>query len=248
MIHLKTKEEIELMRSANRLVARLHEKLREMVKPGITTAELDAAAEEFIIKNGAIPSFKGYMGYPACICTSVNNEVVHAFPSSRKLQEGDIISIDAGVKLNGYCGDATITVPVGNISSEAARLIEVTAKALEIGIAKAFPGNRIGDISNAVQSFVEGQGYSVVRDFVGHGIGKEMHEEPQVPHFGRAGTGPLLQEGMVLAIEPMVNAGTYKLKILSDGWTAVTADGSLSAQFEHTVAITSNGPDVLSKL
>ncbi len=248
MIQRKNKAEIELMRESNRLVAKLLKKLEKMAKPGVTTRELDAFAEEFIIKNGATPTFKGYAGYPACICTSVNNEVVHGIPGDRALRNGDIISIDAGLKLNDYCGDATITVPVGPISAEAARLIKVTAKALELGIAKAVPGNRVGDISHAIQSFVEGQGYSIVRDFVGHGIGREMHEEPQVPHFGSPGTGPILREGMVIAIEPMVNTGGYQLKILDDGWTAVTVDGSLSAQFEHSVAITANGPDVLSKL
>ncbi|MHB9094970.1 MAG: type I methionyl aminopeptidase [Eubacteriales bacterium] len=248
MITLKSKEEIELMRTSNRLVAKLLEKLRKLVTPGITTGELDAIAEDFIRKNGAEPTFKGYAGYPACICASVNNEVVHAIPGKRALKNGDIISIDAGLRINGYCGDATITVPVGSISREAARLIKVTVKALEIGIAQAVPGNRIGDISHAIQSFVEGQGYSIVRDFVGHGIGRQMHEDPQVPHFGRPGTGPTIQEGLVIAIEPMVNAGDFKLKILDDGWTAVTVDGSLSAQFEHSVAITANGPDILSKL
>ena len=248
MVHIKTKDEIELMRKSNRLVAKMLDKLGKMVKPGLTTAELDSAAEQYILKNGAIPTFKGYAGYPACICASVNDEVVHSIPGKRVLKDGDIISIDAGVKLNGFCGDATITVPVGQISKEAAKLIKVTSRALELGIAKAIPGNRIGDISNAIQTFVESQGFSIVRDFVGHGIGRDMHEEPQVPHFGRPGTGPVLQEGMVIAIEPMVNAGAYKLRILDDGWTAVTADGMLSAQFEHTVAITSKDPDVLSKL
>ncbi|HWI55280.1 MAG TPA: type I methionyl aminopeptidase [Desulfobacteria bacterium] len=248
MIHLKTKEEIELMRKSNRMVARLLEKLKKMVRPGITTAELDAAAEEFIISSGGIPTFKGYAGYPACICTSVNEEVVHSIPGSRVLHEGDIISIDAGIKLNGYCGDSTITVPVGNISKEAEKLMRVTAKALEIGIEMAVPGNRLGEIGHAIQTFVEGQGFSIVRDFVGHGIGKDMHEEPQVPHFGRPRTGVVLQEGMVLAIEPMVNAGSHKLKVMKDGWTVVTVDGKWSAQYEHSVAITANGPDVLSKL
>ncbi len=248
MITLKSKEEIELMRTSNRLVAKLLEKLRKLVTPGITTGELDAIAEDFIRKNGAEPTFKGYVEYPACICASVNNEVVHAIPGKRALKNGDIISIDAGLRINGYCGDATITVPVGSISREAARLIKVTAKALEIGIAQAVPGNRIGDISHAIQFFVEGQGYSIVRDFVGHGIGRQMHEDPQVPHFGQPGTGPMLQEGMVIAIEPMVNVGGYKLKILDDGWTAVTVDGSWSAQFEHSVAITAKGPDILSRL
>lgn len=248
MIHLKTKEEIELMRKSNRLVAKLLDRLRRMVRPGITTAELDRAAEEFILKNGGIPTFKGYAGYPACICTSVNNEVVHSIPGNRVLQDGDIISMDAGIKLNDFCGDSTITVPVGSISKEAQKLIRVTAKALEVGIAAAVPGNRIGDIGHAIQTYVEGQGFSIVRDFVGHGIGREMHEEPQVPHFGRPSTGPLIQEGMVLAIEPMVNAGTHRLRILGDGWTAVTIDDKWSAQFEHSVAITANGPDILSKL
>lgn len=248
MIHLKSTEEIELLRQSNRLVAKLLEKLRKLVAPGITTGELNAVAEEYILKNGAIPSFKGYAGFPACICTSVNNEVVHGIPGKSMLQKGDIISIDAGVRLNSFCGDATITVPVGTVSKEAQRLIKVTSRALEIGIAQAVPGNRVGDISHAVQSFVEGQGYSIVRDFVGHGVGKDMHEDPQVPHFGKPGTGPLLEVGLVIAIEPMVNIGDYKLKILADGWTVVTVDGSLSAQFEHSIAITAKGPDILSKL
>ncbi|MDT3700473.1 MAG: type I methionyl aminopeptidase [Thermincola sp.] len=248
MIQIKSKEEIELMRQSNQIVARLLQKLSQMVAPGITTAQLDEFAEKFIRQHGAIPTFKGYAGYPACICTSVNNQVVHAIPGPQVLKNGDIISIDAGAKLNGFCGDATITVGVGTISKEARRLIDITAKALEIGISQATPGNRIGDIGYAVQHYVEGQGCSVVRDFVGHGIGREMHEDPQVPHFGRPGTGPILREGMVIAIEPMINAGGYKLKILPDGWTAVTVDGSLSAQFEHSVAITANGPDVLSRL
>lgn len=248
MIHRKSKEEIELMRMSNQLVAKLLQKLKGLVRPGITTRELDAAAERFIVSSGGIPAFKGYNGYPACICTSVNNVVVHGIPGDLVLHDGDIISIDAGIKLNGYCGDSTITVPAGTISKDAARLVKVTAEALDIGIAKAVPGNRIGDISHAIQSFVESNGYSIVRDFVGHGIGKEMHEEPQVPHFGSPGTGPKLKEGMVIAIEPMVNAGDWRLRILQDNWTAVTVDGSLSAQFEHSVAITANGPDVLSRL
>lgn len=248
MIHIKTKEEIELLRQSNQVVAKLLDYLRKMVAPGITTAQLDAAAEEFIKKHGATPTFKGYAGYPACICTSVNDQVVHGIPGPRVLKNGDIISIDAGAKLNGFCGDSTITVGVGTISKQARRLINITAKALEIGISQAIPGNRIGDIGNAVQKYVEGQGCSVVRDFVGHGVGREMHEEPQVPHFGRAGTGPMLREGMCIAIEPMINAGGYALRILDDGWTAVTMDGSLSAQFEHSVAITAKGPVVLSQL
>ncbi len=248
MIKLKTREEIEMMRISNRLVAELLGELRSLVKPGISTGELDAIAEEFILKKGAVPTFKGYAGFPACICTSVNDQVVHGIPGKRVLKNGDIISIDAGLRFNGYCGDATITVPVGSVSEEAARLIDVTAKALEIGIAQAVPGNRVGDISHAIQVYVENQGCSVVRDFVGHGIGKDMHEDPPVPHFGSPHTGPVLCEGMVITIEPMVNLGRYRLKILEDGWTAVTADGSLSAQFEHTVAITENGPDILSRL
>lgn len=248
LIHIKTKEEIELLRQSNQVVAKLLDYLRKMVAPGITTAQLDAAAEEFIKKHGATPTFKGYAGYPACICTSVNDQVVHGIPGPRVLKNGDIISIDAGAKLNGFCGDSTITVGVGTISKQARRLINITAKALEIGISQAIPGNRIGDIGNAVQKYVEGQGCSVVRDFVGHGVGREMHEEPQVPHFGRAGTGPMLREGMCIAIEPMINAGGYALRILDDGWTAVTMDGSLSAQFEHSVAITAKGPVVLSQL
>lgn len=248
MIHIKNRDEIELMRQSNQIVAQLLEKLRQMVVPGVTTAQLDEFAEAFIRRHGAIPTFKGYGGFPACICTSVNNQVVHAIPGPSVLKNGDIISIDAGAKLNGFCGDATITVGVGNISKQARKLINITAKALEIGISQAIPGNRIGDIGHAVQKYVEGQGCSVVRDFVGHGIGREMHEDPQVPHYGRAGTGPMLREGMVIAIEPMINAGGYALKILDDGWTVVTVDGSLSAQFEHSVAITANGPDVLSKL
>lgn len=248
MIITKSRAEIEKMYRAGQLVGHLLRELCALVKPGITTLELDEFAERYIRSHGAIPTFKGYRGYPYTICTSVNEQVVHGFPSQRKLQEGDIISIDCGATLDGYVGDSAMTVPVGEISEEARKLIEVTRNSLYRAIDKMRVGNRLYDISYAVQSYVEPLGYSVVRDFCGHGIGRAMHEEPQVPNYGRPGTGQKLREGWVLAIEPMVNVGTHKVRIERDNWTVTTIDGKLSAHFEHTVAITANGPWILTEL
>lgn len=247
MIIIKNDVEIEYMRQAGKVVGETLAKLEEVVKPGITTAELDKIAEEFIVKSGARPSFKGYYGFPASICASKNNEVVHGIPSQEVvLQEGDIISIDCGAILNGYHGDAARTFPVGKISEEAEKLIQITKESFFTGVKKAVVGNRLTDISCAVQQYVEGFGYSVVRDYVGHGIGKEMHEDPEVPNFGRPGRGPKLIKGMVLAIEPMVNVGNYHVEVKPNGWTVVTKDNSLSAHYENTVAILDNGPEILT--
>ena len=224
-----------------------HDVVAAAVRPGITTASLDALAEEFIRDHDAIPAFKGYNGYPASICVSVNEEVVHGIPGARVLKGGDIVSIDIGVVVDGFYGDMARTYPVGEISEEAKRLISVTETALKKGIAAAVVGNRISDIGHAVQSYVEAHGMSVVRDFVGHGIGRNMHEEPQIPNFGRPGYGPRLKPGMVLAIEPMVNVGGWEVIVLSDNWTVVTADRSLSAHFEDTVAVTEGGPLILTQ-
>ncbi|MCD6170250.1 MAG: type I methionyl aminopeptidase [Candidatus Latescibacteria bacterium] len=246
MIILKTPREIELLRESNRIVADVLATLRSLIQPGITTKELDQIAEDLILKKGAVPAFKGYMGYPAALCTSVNEEVIHGVPGPRQLKPGDIVSLDLGVKLGGYYGDATITVPVGEVSKEAERLLRVTEMALYEGIKMARVGNRLYDISYAIQSLVESNGFSVVRDFVGHGVGKNLHEEPKIPNFGRPGHGPRLKEGMVLALEPMVNQGGWQVRILPDGWTVVTADGKLSAHFEHTIAVTDTDPEILS--
>ena len=246
MIIIKNDIEIEYMRKAGRLVGETLAKLEEVIKPGITTAELDKIAEEFILKHNARPSFKGYNGFPGSICASVNQEVVHGFPGKRVLQEGDIISIDCGAVLNGYQGDAARTVPVGKISKEAEKLIQVTRESFFKGIEYAKVDNRLSDISAAIQIYVESFGFSIVRDFVGHGIGKDMHEDPEVPNFGRPGRGPKLKSGMVLAIEPMVNIGKYLVKVEANDWTVVTEDGSLSAHYENTVAILTNGPEILT--
>lgn len=236
------------MHQAGLIVWGALEKMRVMVKPGISTMDLDDFAEEYTAKQHARPAFKGYRGYPGSVCTSINQEIVHGIPSaSRKLREGDILSMDFGVELNGYFGDAALTVPVGKISPEREKLLRVTRESLDRAIEKVRPGNRLGDISAAVQQWVEENGYSVVREFVGHGIGTKMHEEPQLPNYGPPGHGPRLQEGMVLAIEPMVNSGGPAVKVLDDDWTAVTADGSDSAHFEHTVAVTANGPWILTR-
>jgi methionyl aminopeptidase len=253
MIFLKSREEIEIIRAANVIVAEVHEMLKEAVKPGVTTAELDAIAEEGARKRGAKPAFKGYaVGrnvFPASLCSSVNDQVVHGIPSPAcVLKEGDIIGLDFGVLYKGYYGDAAVTLPVGAVGDDARRLMRVTEEALYAGIAAARVGNRIGDVSASVQTTAERAGYSVVRDFVGHGVGRQLHEEPQVPNFGSPNRGIPLQEGMVLAIEPMVNQGGPGVRIIEDGWTAVTVDGSLSAHFEHSIAITGNGPYILSKL
>ena len=235
------------MSRAGRLVGEVLTELAQKVTPGISTAELDEAAERRITAAGGTPAFKGYHGYPATICASINEEVIHGIPSGRRvLQEGDIISIDVGASLDGYYGDSAITLPVGQVSEEAARLLRVTEEALFKAIDRLRPGGRVSDVSHAVQLHVEAFGFSVVREFVGHGIGQQMHEEPQVPNYGEPGRGPRLAEGMVLAIEPMVNAGRPAVKVLADGWTAVTRDKSLSAHFEHTVAVTSGAPWILT--
>ena len=222
--------------------------LKAAVAPGVTTAKLDAMADRAVREAGALPAFKGYHGYPATICASVNDQVVHGIPSDRELVEGDIVSIDLGVLVSGYFGDAAITVPVGRISTEAAKLLRVTEESLWKGIEKVTPGARVSDIGHAVQKHVEAHGFSIVREFVGHGVGTALHEEPQIPNYGEPGRGPRLAEGMVLAIEPMVNMGRPAIKVLADGWTAVTRDGSLSAHFEHTVAVSAGAPLVLSAL
>jgi len=246
MVILKSEREIEQLKRSNVMVAEVFEKLRGMIQPGITTKELDQVAEEYILLKGARPAFKGYRGFPATLCISINDEVVHGIPGQRRLKEGDIVSLDVGVNYLGYFGDAAITFPVGEVDPEAKRLLDVTEKALYIGIEKAKVGNRLFDISYAIQSWVESHGFSVVRDFVGHGIGRELHEEPQIPNFGMPHQGPRLGKGMVFALEPMVNEGTYEVRVLSDGWTVVTADGKRSAHFEHTIAITDNGAEILS--
>lgn len=248
MIILKTPQEIELIAQASRIVALTIAFLRERVKPGITTADLDRWAEEFIVREGGRPAFKGYRGYPATLCTSVNEEVVHGIPSPRKrLEEGDIIGIDVGAIVEGYYGDAAVTVPVGQISEAAAHLIRVTEEALTAGLEQVKVGNRLSDVSHAIQTVAEREGYSVVTDFVGHGIGRNLHEDPQVPNFGKPGEGPRLKEGLVLAIEPMVNIGRSDVEVLDDRWTVVTRDRKLSAHFEHTIALTVEGPKVLTR-
>jgi methionyl aminopeptidase len=246
VIVCKSAAEIEKMRAANQLVARVLEELAAMVAPGVSTADLDAAAEAKVRAAGAEPAFKGYRGYPSTLCASVNEQVVHGIPNRRPLASGDIVSLDMGVKLSGYYGDSAVTVPVGAVSDDVRRLLRVTQEALETGIAQVRVGGRISDIGHAIQAYVEAQGFSVVREFVGHGIGAALHEEPQIANYGEPGRGPRLAEGMTLAIEPMVNMGKAAVKVLGDGWTAVTKDGSLSAHFEHTVAVTKSGPDVLT--
>ena len=248
MIITKTRAEIQKMHSAGQLVAQVLRQLASLVTPGVTTSELDIQAEKWIRDAGAIPTFKGYRGYPYSICTSVNEQVVHGFPSERILKEGDIVSIDCGATLAGYVGDSAITIPVGRVSDEAQRLVDVTRESLYQAIEKMQVGNRLYDVSYAVQSYAESRGYTVVRDFCGHGIGTAMHEEPQVPNYGKPGKGPRLREGWVLAIEPMVNIGSYQVKIEKDGWTVTTIDRKLSAHFEHTIAILSEGPWVLTQL
>lgn len=247
-VHLKSAEEIEKMREANRIVAEILEGLKEKVRPGVTTEDLDRYAEDGLKERKAKSAFKGYRGYPKALCTSVNSQVVHGIPSRTPLKDGDLLSIDFGAYYKGFYGDAAITIPVGNVSDEALRLKKIAEEALYAGIEKACIGNRLSDISFAIQSLVERNGFSVVREFVGHGIGRSLHEEPQVPNFGSPGLGVRLKAGMVLAIEPMINAGGSEVKVLQDGWTAVTKDGSLSAHFEHTVAITEDGPVILTRL
>jgi methionyl aminopeptidase len=247
MIPLKTEKELEMLKASGKALARVMRRLKEYVQPGVSTAELDRYAEALILKEDAISAFKGYHGYPANICASVNNEIVHGIPDARKVKEGDILGIDLGINYRGYFSDLAVTLPVGRISQEAARLIEVTQQALFEGIKQATLNNRVSDISFAVQNSVEKCGFSVVRQFVGHGIGKNLHEEPEIPNFGLPHQGEVLKSGMVLAIEPMVNVGTWEAEILDNGWTAVTKDGKLSAHFEHTIVITENGPEILTR-
>ena len=247
MIVCKSPAEIEKMRVASLLVSDVLAELATMARPGISTLDLDAAAERMVREAGAEPAFKGYRGYPCTLCASVNEQVIHGIPSKRALNDGDIISLDMGVKMNGFFGDSAITVPVGRVSDEAQRLLQVTQASLEKGIDQVRLGGRISDIGHAIQTHVEAHGFSVVREFVGHGIGASLHEEPQIANYGDPGRGPRFVEGMTLAIEPMVNVGKPGVKMLSDGWTAITRDGSLSAHFEHTVAVTKNGPLVLTR-
>ncbi len=248
MVILKLPDEIEKLRTSNSIVAEILSELRDRVRPGVTTGELNSYCEELSRKKRVKPAFKGYKGYPFALCTSVNGEVVHGMPSDRPLVSGDILSLDFGVNYKGFYGDAAITVPVGTISAEAKRLLKVTEAGLNDAIRQARAGNRLGDISFAVQERVESAGFSIVRDFVGHGIGRSLHEDPQIPNYGVRGRGIELKPGMVLAIEPMVNEGSYEVQVLPDGWTVVTKDGKLSAHFEHSVAVTENEPDILSRI
>ena len=248
MIFIKSAEELAKMRKAGRVVAQILNELSQKAKPGVSTEALDKAARKIISANNAQAAFLGYRGYPKSICTSVNDEVVHGIPGQRILKNGDILSIDVGVFLDGYCADAALTVPVGKVGKETKDLLEAGEQSLNSGIAKCLAANRLSDISSEIQVAAEARGFSVVRDLVGHGIGRSMHEEPQVPNFGKAGKGPLLKKGMVLALEPMLNEGTFDVKVLQDGWTVVTEDGKLSCHFEHSVAITGDGPEVLTCL
>ena len=247
MIICKTPREVEIMREAGRIVALTHQELKRHIAPGITTKELDTIAEDFIRKHDAIPSFKGYNGFRGSICASVNNELVHGIPGERILNEGDIISIDIGAKYNGYHGDSAWTYAVGKIDEETQRLLDVTEESLFQGLKEAKPGERLSNISHAIQKYVEANGFSVVREYVGHGVGQDLHEDPDIPHYGPPNKGPRLKPGMVLAIEPMVNAGTRYVKSLSDNWTVVTVDGKMCAHFEHTIAITEAGYEILTK-
>lgn len=247
MIEVKNDSELRKMREAGKVTAAVLKLMTELVKPGISTLELDAAAEKTIRSFGATPLFLGYYGFPGTICASVNEEVVHGIPKKdRILKSGDIISIDTGARLDGFCSDAAITLGVGEVSDEAQRLMDVTKKSLYKAIGQVKPGKRLGDVEHAVETFAKQNGVGVVRDYCGHGIGRNMHEEPSIPNFGKPGTGPLLEKGMVLAIEPMLTAGTYRVRELDDGWTVVTADGKYAAHFEHTVAVTANGSEIFT--
>lgn len=247
-VEIKSPDEIALMREAGRIVSEILDELEKAVAPGVTTWDLDALAEKLIYAKGAKPAFKGYLGFPSCLCASINEEVVHGIPSKkRKLIAGDLMKLDFGVVYRGFFGDSARTVPVGKVGQEALALVNVTRQSLQKGIAAAVPGNRIGDISHAIQSYVEAHGYAVVRSFTGHGIGRKLHEKPEVPNFGAPGEGMKLRPGMTIAIEPMVNLGTWEVGLLEDDWTAVTLDSKLSAHFEHTVLITDHGPEVLTR-
>jgi methionyl aminopeptidase len=248
MIIGKSKKELEKMRAAGQLVGRVLQELRRMVEPGITTLEVDAAAEKMIRDAGALPTFKGYHGFPFSICASVNEQVVHGFPSNYKLKEGDIFSIDCGATLQGYVGDTATTVPVGRVSEDRLELIRITEECLEHAIQQCYEGRHLGDIGWAVQSHAEAHGYSIVREYVGHGIGRRMHEDPQIPNYGSPGKGAKIRNGYVFAVEPMINIGTHQTKVLADGWTVVTIDGQPSAHCEHTIAITENGPEVFTRV
>lgn len=246
MIIIKSMDEILKMKEAGKILANVHKEIAQMIKPGISTMEIEKFVEEYLKKHGATPEQKGYHGYPYATCASINDEICHGFPRKSPLKDGDIVGIDMVVNLNGYLADSAWSYGVGTLSQEASDLLDTTKEALYIGIEKAVIGNRIGDISHAIQSYVEPKGYSVVRDFVGHGIGKSMHEDPQVPHYGNPGRGPRLTEGMVITIEPMINIGTFRMKLDDNEWTARTTDGKLSAQYEHTIAITKEGPMILT--
>lgn len=247
MIICKTPRELEIMKEAGRIVALTHQELQNHISPGISTMELDAVAENFIRGMDAAPSFKGYNGFPGSICASVNEELVHGIPGSRTLKEGDIISIDIGAYYKGYHGDSAWTYPVGRIAPETEKLLDVTEESLYIGLNEAKPGERLSTISHAIQTYVESNGFSIVREYVGHGVGQNLHEAPQIPHYGPPGRGPVLKPGMVLAIEPMVNAGRRYVKTLEDNWTVITQDGKMCAHFEHTIAITETGFEILTK-
>jgi len=248
LIVLKSLKEIERMRVPCTIVAEVLSRIVEYVTPGITTQELNSIAEKEVTKRKAKPAFRGYSGYPSSLCCSLNDQVVHGIPNNNPLKDGDILSLDFGAYYDGFYGDAAVTVPVGAVTDFALSLLSVTKRSLDLAIEQAFQGNRLSDISSAVQTFVEANGYSVVRDFVGHGIGRNLHEPPQIPNYGLPNKGPRLRPGMVLAIEPMVNEKSFEVKVLADGWTAVTLDGGLSAHFEHTVAITEHGPEILTKI
>ena len=248
MIICKTPREIDIMREAGKIVALTHQELQKHIQPGISTRELDEIAEKFIKQHDAFPSFKGYNGFPGSVCASVNEELVHGIPGSRVLKEGDIISLDIGAKFNGYHGDSAWTYAVGRIDDETQRLLDVTEESLYLGLEQAKPGERLSNISHAIQTFVEASGFSIVREYVGHGIGQELHEGPQIPHYGPPNKGPRLRPGMVLCIEPMVNAGSRYVRTLADNWTVVTVDGKMCAHFEHTVAITETGFEILTRI
>ncbi|MGD0335865.1 MAG: type I methionyl aminopeptidase [Candidatus Omnitrophota bacterium] len=247
MIPLKSEEDLRMLRASGKLLSKIMRELKAAIRPGVTTLQVDELAERLVKREGALPAFKGYKGFPATICASINEEIVHGIPDNRKLEEGDILSLDMGISYGGYFSDMAVTLPVGRIDSGKKKLIQVTSKALDLGIKQAKVNNRLFDISHSIQSFVEKNGFSVVRQFVGHGIGTQLHEEPEIPNFGDADEGPVLRVGMVLAIEPMVNMGGWEAEILENGWTAVTKDGLASAHFEHTVAITEKGPEILTK-